>query len=293
MAWRLARSLEQLRRQIDAAYPGRSKASDGTIGDAAHSKRKSDHNPDADGTVDALDITHDPANGLDIQVLCDALVASRDPRISYIICNGKIISGRKGPSPWQPRRYRGANPHDKHIHISVLDEGQDDERPWNIVLHAARPDNSVLKRGSKGPFVRELQENLNALGYGPLEADGIFGSQTEIAVRAFQSSAGLTVDGWAGPRTLKAIGEEMKALSASPTVDETVREAKRKTSLWGWLTTFLGGGGAGLTALFGSDWRTVIAFGAVMLAGLLILIVLGPQIVRAIGRIRDAVEGRA
>jgi hypothetical protein len=37
----------------------------------------------------------------------------------------------------------------------------------------------------------------------------------------------------------------------------------------------------------------VIAFGAVMLAGLLILIVLGPQIVRAIGRIRDAVEGRA
>jgi|HigsolmetaAR201D_1030396.scaffolds.fasta_scaffold15936_2 hypothetical protein len=50
MAWRLARSLEQLRRQIDAAYPGRSKASDGTIGDVAHSQRNSDHNPDAYGS---------------------------------------------------------------------------------------------------------------------------------------------------------------------------------------------------------------------------------------------------
>lgn len=111
-------------------------------------------------------------------------------------------------------------------------------------------------------------------------------------------------DGIIGPKTRMALHKALKGRNPfaqeipvpvpRPTVPETVEEeVQRRTGLWGWLTTFLGGGGAGLTALFGSDWRTVIAFGAVMLAGLLILIVLGPQIVRAIGRIRDAVEGRA
>jgi len=42
MSWRLARSLEPLRNEVNAAAPNRSKASDGTIGDTAHSSRASD-----------------------------------------------------------------------------------------------------------------------------------------------------------------------------------------------------------------------------------------------------------
>ena len=67
--WRVAKSLEHLRTQVNNAFPNRSKASDGTIGDISHQGRESDHNPwvvDAGiGVVTALDVTHDPAHGCD------------------------------------------------------------------------------------------------------------------------------------------------------------------------------------------------------------------------------------
>ena len=63
MAWRLARSLDTFGMQMDALWPNRSKVSDGTIGDTAHSHRKSDHNPNSAGVVTARDVTHDPASG--------------------------------------------------------------------------------------------------------------------------------------------------------------------------------------------------------------------------------------
>ena len=53
--------------------------------------------------------------------------------------------------------------------------------------------------------MRDLQQNLSALGY-PLAVDGIFGKDTEEAVRAFQHDHGLGADGIVGPRTLAAIG---------------------------------------------------------------------------------------
>ncbi len=43
---KLSKSVVQLREQADDAYPDRDRKSDGTIGDAKHSTRKSDHNPD-------------------------------------------------------------------------------------------------------------------------------------------------------------------------------------------------------------------------------------------------------
>jgi hypothetical protein len=45
MAWRLAKSQETLRAQVNAAPPGRSKRDDGTIGDERHQASASDHNP--------------------------------------------------------------------------------------------------------------------------------------------------------------------------------------------------------------------------------------------------------
>lgn len=133
--WRLARTLSQLRSQINNQWPQRSKESDGTIGDAKHATRNSDHNPwvhDSNGqpVVTALDITHDPANGVD----CNALIAALfdDPRIKYIIWNGRIYNAAISLK-W--RKYDGTNPHTKHVHISVKSDQKfyDDEKPWEIV----------------------------------------------------------------------------------------------------------------------------------------------------------------
>lgn len=63
----------------------------------------------------------------------------------------------------------------------------------------------VLKLGDSGDAVTKLQSNLASLGFSPGTIDGIFGPNTEAAVRGFQSAYGITIDGIAGPQTLKAI----------------------------------------------------------------------------------------
>ncbi|MEZ6138532.1 MAG: TIGR02594 family protein [Pirellulaceae bacterium] len=62
---------------------------------------------------------------------------------------------------------------------------------------------SLLRRGSRGSEVRRLQSALNAkLQPSPnLQVDGIFGRNTETAVRLYQANNGLTVDGVVGPQT--------------------------------------------------------------------------------------------
>ncbi len=136
MAWRPANSLIRLRNQINLTAPNRSKASDGTIGDASHQTRNSDHNPwvkDGDvGVVTAIDITHDPDDGCDAEKIVNALISSRDARIKYIIWNSKITSSQV--QPWVTRDYSGRNPHNRHFHLSVLPEKDryDSTEPWSI-----------------------------------------------------------------------------------------------------------------------------------------------------------------
>lgn len=64
----------------------------------------------------------------------------------------------------------------------------------------------VLKKGSRGNDVANLQRVLNNQGYNAGTADGIFGSKTKIAIRNFQSQKGLTVDGKVGKNTCVALG---------------------------------------------------------------------------------------
>ena len=62
------------------------------------------------------------------------------------------------------------------------------------------------KKGSSGEVVTEIQQRLYDWGYSDGDIDGIYGSRTESAVKAFQQKNGLTADGVAGPATLAAIG---------------------------------------------------------------------------------------
>ena len=63
----------------------------------------------------------------------------------------------------------------------------------------------ILKKGSRGPAVQELQRKLTSLGYNTKGTDGIFGANTDQAVRQFQKARGLKVDGIVGPSTKKVL----------------------------------------------------------------------------------------
>jgi murein L,D-transpeptidase YcbB/YkuD len=66
-----------------------------------------------------------------------------------------------------------------------------------------------LREGSRGDAVRDLQAKLTHAGY-VTGQDGIFGGETERAVRAFQSAQRLPVDGIAGPVTMAALDREWR-----------------------------------------------------------------------------------
>lgn len=64
----------------------------------------------------------------------------------------------------------------------------------------------TYKKGSSGAVVSQIQTKLKNWGYYTGDVDGIYGSATERAVRAFQRKNGLTADGKAGAQTLEALG---------------------------------------------------------------------------------------
>ena len=65
---------------------------------------------------------------------------------------------------------------------------------------------AVLKKGSTGGEVKEVQRRLKEWGYYTGNVDGIFGSGTRAAVVAFQKKNGLAADGVVGAATYKALG---------------------------------------------------------------------------------------
>lgn len=137
MSWRLAKSLTVLRGQVDDLAPERSKSNDGTIGDDRHSATSSDHNPNSAGVVCAIDFTHDPSGGFDSYKFAEMLRQTRDPRVQYVISNGRIWNADVSPYLW--RAYTGANKHDRHVHISVKQKAAlyDKETPWSLAPEAA------------------------------------------------------------------------------------------------------------------------------------------------------------
>lgn len=75
----------------------------------------------------------------------------------------------------------------------------------------------LIKRGSKSNYVLIAQDDLNTLGYRTGGLDGIFGSQTQTAVRAYQSQVGLTSDGIVGCNTWRSLQEEVVGKGATST----------------------------------------------------------------------------
>jgi hypothetical protein len=98
------------------------------MGDAAHRRRKSDHN-----LGNAIDLTHSPGHGFDSWVFAEELrrQMSKFPagRVSYVIANGHVASPRQG---WKWRPYTGSNPHRTHVHVSIVAAKRGETRDWHL-----------------------------------------------------------------------------------------------------------------------------------------------------------------
>lgn len=187
MSWHLDKGLYVLCQQVRDRYPN---IVIGTIGDKAHQQRRSDHNPEGDGSVDAADFML--GNGFDkneAQWLVDTLVHHRDNRIAYIIWNRRIISSTVDPWVW--RRYYGVDPHTNHVHVSVNDLHSDDKREWKLggMHHSYEPLNDYrlpeLRQGMRDSEyegywqITRLQKMVHAY------PDGIYGPKTAEHVKNF------------------------------------------------------------------------------------------------------------
>lgn len=126
-------------RQATAISPLRLKASDGLLPSNAHLKQSpvSDHN-----TGLAVDLTHDPKNGIDCAVIFEKL--KEDKRVKYLIFKGTIWSREK--IKLGNRRYTGTNPHNKHLHISIESAYSTDTSPWFWWMNQPKIINQVVAK---------------------------------------------------------------------------------------------------------------------------------------------------
>jgi len=133
---KLCKAGQQLREQFDDCFSDRDRTSDGWIGDSRHSARKSDHNPDGEGWVRAVDFDRDLSGKPKPDIMpyvADQLriLAKTDRRVAYLIFNGKIASPR---SLWRWRKYKGINQHRTHLHVSFTRKGDQDNSFFNVPL---------------------------------------------------------------------------------------------------------------------------------------------------------------
>jgi hypothetical protein len=156
----------QLREQVDDMYMDRDRKSDGWIGDTRHSARKSDHNPDKNGIVRALDLDADlGAHKEEAYALVEKIrkCAKRgDKRIKYIIFDGRIASPILN---WKWRKYKGINPHRHHFHISFTTLGDNDGKWFD--LEGDRDNERIKTDGGK------LGENIPRDGSSDIPSGGL------------------------------------------------------------------------------------------------------------------------
>ncbi|WP_026104259.1 peptidoglycan-binding protein [Anabaena sp. PCC 7108] len=109
--------------------------------------------------------------------------------------------------------------------------------------------NEILKKGSQGSKVEQLQRILTDLKFNPGQIDGDFGNKTVAAVQQFQQQQGLIADGVVGEITQNALNKSLKNFIVTPNKSQepaVVQEISLNTNLTG-----LYGGSSGKVPLPG------------------------------------------
>jgi hypothetical protein len=191
--WRRTGGMDNLLDQFNDRWPGRDRASDGSIGDFAHTQEHSGHNPDDtsadnaewDGDPDtipevrAIDVDDDLREpGTTMQDVIDHMraLSGLSSVIRYMIYNRKIYRSSNG---FRPEVYTGASAHTEHAHFSgAYSQASDNNTTFNfrfdqvgdpimaeVDLTQAAADkvaNAVVSKvlGSSGPNLGQDVESL-------------------------------------------------------------------------------------------------------------------------------------
>ena len=176
--------------------------------------------------------------------------------VAFIISVGLDDEIRRHDWSGFARGYNGAGYRKNQYHLKLASRfawwQKRRDTPWEPAGAPPAVEGIVdvaYSRGDKGPAVRALQADLAEAGFYAGDLDGKFGPATEAAVRAFQASRGLLVDGWAGPETLGALTDDVMepAISAAlaPAKAEPAPQVKPADAapggFWAWLRALLGG----------------------------------------------------
>lgn len=205
----LAKNLRTARSEINARWPDRDKRSDGWIGDRAHQGTVSDHNPDENDIVHAVDVDKD---GIDPHFVVRRAI--KHSSVQYVIYNETIWSRRRN---FRPHRYTGSNKHRSHIHISGRhgSKYENNTTGWGIKpkprpepepqpVSIPRVGNGTRMLLLKDPMMRGTDVRFVQRWIGKRRAgadDGIFGPHTRSGVMWYQRLRGIGVDGIVGPVT--------------------------------------------------------------------------------------------
>jgi hypothetical protein len=159
MLWYKVKWIPGLFAAVDAVFPNRGHAQDGTVGDLAHLTGTSGHNPDDTPgvTAERQDADTRPevrAADVDTQgVDGDAVVAavlgdaSALRLLIYIIWNRHIWRASNG---WQREAYNGSDPHDRHMHFSGHPDADEVAFTWDCIRNMYKTEDEDMA-GSFGP----------------------------------------------------------------------------------------------------------------------------------------------
>jgi hypothetical protein len=206
--WVMVPNLDEGRNQLNDRFPKRAKLAEGGIGDTAHQKSTSSHNPDdtsgasaefndKDGKREIRARDYDKNLNDDKGVVMEDVVQlwvklARQGVlwwVRYIIYNGRIWHKKDG---FVSRKYTGSNRHTDHAHVNSDFTAKADEitgTNWHLAdLDKTKPAATPSKPKA-------------------LDVDGQWGDTT---TKALQRVLKVNVDGDLGPKTIKALQSKLK-----------------------------------------------------------------------------------
>ncbi len=110
------------------------------------------------------------------------------------------------------------------VSANKISTSEDVVAGMDLVIPIIISSHPLIRKGHKGAAVKELQQRLVNLGYGPETVNGIFGKSTEKAVRQFQKSKGLASHGIVDRSTWEALLQEERD---KPNKGETEKAAEK------------------------------------------------------------------